>query len=363
MFRQIKSFVLVAITFGVVMSCAVPALGARKPRKFFHGERYINDNEEEQRTAYCLRKIVYRWKIDEGTVKSDQFANCDVRQVGDYQIIDCSGAAGEKDGEVLYNVTDNDTAEVTFSGTALDGTAQVVCAKWYNNFDGNGKCTGFIAYARFVGSIKPEETENRAGPIVVPVDVVVENERAQEWNDEANAPVAGTEKTVYGSKIYYAEFQGNLDEDHMTEVLWTCVNAASQPPPGSRTECLNDGQCQLVDPVVYRYCGRYDEGKEPVPGGIDWYPPTGVTSFTLVPGEEERLYLGTFHKSRRILFRFYTDPDHLGRYRIDDYEVVQFWVLELIPAVSQWGLVVIALLVLAAGTIVIRRRKAMAAQA
>lgn len=347
MFRQIKKFMLVAIAVGVVMSWAVPAIGGiQGKRKFEHGERYENKTGSD---AYCLRKILYKWTIDPASAESDQFAKCNVTKTGDYHLIEC------KVGEVPYT----ETAIVTFSGTSRDGTAEVVCAKWYSDPD----CgyLSFIGYATLVGSTRPDEELNR-GPLLIDVDIVVKH-KASHWDDTTEQRVY-TAETVSGSEIYFAEWRGYLHHSDMTEILWTCVDASSNPPPAplQRTECLNDGDCTVAP---YLYCGRFDPGKEGGPGGIDWYPPsTGPTSFTLIPEQEAGpFHLGTYKGTDRLLFRFYNVANNYI-YGTTDYEVVQFRVRDwFIPTVSEWGLVVIALLVLAAGTIVIRRRRAMAAQA
>lgn len=337
MFRQIRSFALVGVMIGVVVSCTVPALGL--PRAFLQGERYVKETGDN---AECLRKILYKWTINPATAGSDQFANCTVTRVGDYHRIECSGAGSGKDGVVA----NGETATITFSGTALDGAAEVVSTKWLtaDTATPEDPCSKFISDAKSVAAVVPRETANRAGQDVH-VEVEVENRHGV--------------GTVEGSDIYYAAWQGFLHESDMTEVLWTCVNASNNPPaPGSRTECWDDSYCS----GDYPYCGRYDEDKEGGAGGIDWYAPDGPTSFVLPAGGKATFDLGMIHKSRRVLFRFYTDATD-NEYETDDYEVVHFWLLKMIPTVTAWGVVVMAMLLLTAGTIVYIRRRAVAARA
>lgn len=330
MCREFTSRVLLAVMIGVVISSTATALGV--PKSFLEGERYENKTGQ---AAYCLMKILYKYTADQATAGSDKFLDCSVTQVGDYHRIVC------KDGEVLAG----QRATVTFSGTARDGAAEIVSAKWYkaSTTTPEDPCSELLGEAKAVASVIPQEALNRAGQ---DVHVKVEVENRQQ---------AGTAE---GSDIYYATWQGFLQQDDMTEVLWTCVNALNAPPPpGARTECMDDLSCS----GDYPYCGRYDEDKEGGAGGIDWYAPTGPPAFALNPGESPIEFdLGMIHKSRRVLFRFYNDADS-NIYGTDDYEVVQFWVLKEIPTVSEWGLVVMGVLLLTVGTIVFVRRRSVSA--
>ncbi|UCC28807.1 MAG: IPTL-CTERM sorting domain-containing protein [Phycisphaerales bacterium] len=334
-----------------------------------HGERYIN---KTGKTAFCLRKYLHDYEVRRDRAWSNELPNCRVeRLAGNHTLIECWGETG---------VAPNDTATVSFYGrTALnsDGTAEVMSSKWYQykkEPPGEDPCEEFIDYAEPVASPMAQDTETRAEE--VQVDAVFKH-LVRGWDDETNQPVA-LAKTLYGSEIYFARWQEKLHEPDMTEDLWTCVNELNQPPapPGTRKECLNDAECLLANPA-YRYCGRcYDEDDpegqceepfDPVQHGITWEQAKTdslETTFVLSEyGQEtDPFRLGRHRETQRLLLRHYTDLKH--NYESSDYEVVQFMVRDwLIPAVSEWGLVVIALLMLAAGTIVIRRRRAMAARA
>ena len=71
--------------------------------------------------------------------------------------------------------------------------------------------------------------------------------------------------------------------------------------------------------------------------------------------------LGDLGDPAVVLFGLYSDQSGIPGQ--SGYEILQFCMKEAcisIPAVSQWGIVVIALLLAAGGTMVIRRRRAMA---
>ena len=105
---------------------------------------------------------------------------------------------------------------------------------------------------------------------------------------------------------------------------------------------------------------------------IDWIdlnPNDNDVDFTINHNDVTAYDLGEHTTGQVVLFRFDAEgvvpdpPPPGGRGTATHRELFQFRVPAPIPAVSAWGMVVIALLVLAAGTIVIRRRRAMAAQA
>ncbi len=195
-------------------------------------------------------------------------------------------------------VAAGDTARVAFFGTAASRKAGVVSAKWYSD----ASCSTLIDYAEPV----PFIDVNTNGS----VNVVVEH-GAKEWTDP-DGPAGNALGTIYGRDVQYAVTDyfrplDELNEDLFTSISWTDMN-----------------ECDFE-----------------------------LTSL----GATASCDLGAIDQSDTVLFRFYTGPSGT-----DNYELVQFCMSETcIPAVSQWGILVIALLLAAGGTMVIRRRRAMAA--
>jgi len=304
-----------------------PAVAA-PVREVPQGERYINNTEK---TAQSMRKYLYKYDVVHNSrhwPESDKFAICNwKRVVGDYSVIECTG------GEVLVDKT----AEVKFYVEALPDDAGVLSAKWYSD----ANWTEFEGYAKAVPSIRAAVEKVRGEEYTV--KIVLKND-------------AEDESTIYGSEIYYAEWQGKLHEKDMNEDLWTCVKADNQPPPVSPTECLKDSDCMIAP---YLYCGRYDEDEQ---HGITWvHRGSWPATFELEPGEDTDPHFEleeTYKGSDRILFRHYKDDtDDAYVYGTSDYEVVQFRVRDIIPTVSEWGMVVMGVLLLTAGTIVYMRRR------
>lgn len=286
MFQQIKSSLLVAITFGVVMSCSTPALAQLQMAV---AERYKNNTGT---TALCLRKVVYNWAIV-GNPQSDKFATCTTRNAGlGYTVIDCSGTDGLHTGEVA----NGGTARVAFLGTAVRRRAEVISAKWYSN----AACTTYIApYAEPVPFI------GLTGNLSVTVE-----HGAEEWTDP-DGPTGSALGTVYGRDVQYAIADyvrplEDLNEDLFTSITWTDMD-----------------ECDFE-----------------------------LTTF----GATDSCSLGALDPSDVVLLRFYT-----GASGTDGYELVQFRMSDLsIPTMTEWGVVVMTMLLLTAATIVYMRKRAVA---
>lgn len=288
MSRQIKSYMLLAITFGVVMSCSTPALAQRQ--KSF-AEQYKNDIEENV-DAYCFKKYVGKWSVI--SARSDIFSVCTVTEVGDYSVITCTG------GTVEYNDTDRISA---FGGPGSD-KAEVLCAKWYTD----ASCTNLIGYATPVPTVEATRESN--------LKVTVQHD-AQEVNDATGVPGPAL-GTIDGRDVHYAVVGRFRSMGELNEGLFSDASIG----------------WQALDNFTLDYDG--------------------------VGNPKSKIYdLGAHDDAAVLLLRFYT-----GASGTDKYEVLQFCMHEhgkCIPAVSQWGVVVIALLLTAGGTIMIRRRRAMAA--
>ena len=204
---------------------------------------------------------------------------------------------------------------------------EVLCAWWT---DAGG---GFIAYAGAGTTVTAQ-----SGPGRVTVTVRHSGKQFE----------AGVVGTVMGqitvSNVHYtvADTQRPLDE--LTEVLWTCHYDGTISPGES---CETDAGCTS------------SSGGNCGPPDITWLPLDGTT---LDYDQDKTYYLDEQAHETTVLFRFDAggNTPAAGRGTWSSRELLQFGVCA-IPTVSAWGMVVIAVLVLSAGTILIRRRRALAA--
>jgi len=200
-------------------------------------------------------------------------------------------------------VENGDTARVTAFGTPASSKAEVLCAKWYSD----ATCSTFEGYATPVPNVTATTESN--------LTVTVEH-AAKEVVNDVTGETGDDLPTIHGRDVQYAVAGRFRHMGELNESLFADMSIG--------WEVLED--------------------------------------FDLVAGASTSYDLGEFDDPAVLLFRFYTEdsptPGQSG------YELLQFCMKgACIPAVTEWGLVIIALLVLAAGTIVIRRRRAMAAQA
>ncbi len=312
MFRQIKKFMLVAVAVGVVMGGSTPALG--DIARYGGGELERNDTGSP---AGCMKKVV-EGNVVNGTVWSLHFAHCKVDHVYGFSVITCWGAdligPKFKDGEVASGDYDFLTYGCNSEPVAEDA---VGCKtwKWYSAYDPDPAvqtCTGYL------GSSKPKSL---VGMLPVPTGggsatLVVEH-GAEGWNDETQQPTGVSLGPVELWEVYWAKTNTLRRPEQLTEDLFT-------------------------DP------------------SIDWVLLEDTR--TLANLEDDWSYnLGQLEYGDIVIFRYYSE-DSLRAVR--DFELVQICAGQAcIPAVTEWGLVIIAMLVLTAGTVVIGRRRAMAAQA
>ena len=358
MFRQIRSSVLVAVAVGVLIGGSRPAVGGPLAKEFWQGERYKNVTGGN---AKCLIKYLYDWDVNDASVRCPELTNCRVEaRVGNYTVLKCSAAVGTEE------VPDGTTATIKFKGSPANNEAAVLCAEFYSD----DTCETYIGDPIPVGTLGSLDTAGRDDN-TLGFKVRIKHD-SYDWisegpdEDEHPGDPLGP---ISGSEIYYAMWQEPIPEEDMTEDLWTCVDE-DNVPVAPATSCYDDTDCSNPD---YPYCGRCYNDKRPdgiCDGvqadrnrGIEWrqHPKEWPQSFTINHGESAGPFnLGDIGRNKRVLFRYYTDLED-DQYLKSEYEVIQFRPRDIIPAVSEWGLLVIALLILAAGTVVIRRRRAMAA--
>jgi len=327
MFRQIKKFMLVAIAVGVVMGGTARAFADQARYQEFHQNLTLN-------AAYDIEKVL--WGIHEITYAySDKFSeySYDNESVPGFTIITWYG---DYDTE---RVNPDEWVEVCFQTDAGEqGLAEieVVCAMWT---DHNGNFLGYAGAGTTVSAQTP------GGKVTVYV---------KHSGKRFDAGMEGDEMgPITGSKVYYTIADSLRTLEELNGDLWTC-HYDGTPSPGE--SCETDADCTSGG-----NCG---------PSDITWVDldPDG---FTISYGDSTQppYDLGVHPHDAVVLFRFDTSGNTPvgGRGTWSSRELLQFRVYAIpsgdIPAVSEWGMVVIALLVLAAGTIVIRRRRAMSAQA
>ncbi len=310
MSRQITSSVLAGVTIGILLGCSTPVLAGMQQAI---AERYSNDCRTCENGTNHDKECLTNDDCPGGTCE-DRAAKCLVKYVYgivfraksdkfancDLQPMDPYTRISCYTGEVAFGAT----ATADILGIAVVGEQKPgpLCAKWY----ADTACTDFIGYAERAPRIELNMDGN--------VNVVVEH-GAREWNDATNEP-GDPLGTIYGRDVQYA------------------VTDYFRPLEDLNDDLFTDGSItwHQLDPFTLENFG--DDN---------------------APGYD----LGALAQSDIVLFRFYTGP---AESETDNYELVQFCLSETcIPAVSQWGILVIALLLAAGGTIVIRRRRAMPA--
>ena len=230
---------------------------------------------------------------------------CTRETIGSFTIVTCRGSLPpRKDGVVKKNESDL----LRYRVTATSAVGGPICLEWY----GDVECTQFLCYGMARPVIEGQESvDGRQASVTL-----ILRHAAQEWDHDLQQPKAGTNLgPIEGKEVHYA----------LPNVLH---------PPEALSEDVFDAP------------------------GIQWEP---LDPFALANTADTKVYpLGEIARGHPLLFRFYSeDPPDEG---VRDYEILRICVLDMcIPTVSEWGMVVIALLILGAGTVVIRRRRAMAA--